>query len=273
MMKLLARGLLMVLFVGTGALFLALQQGYYGGGYGGYRGYREGNEEQKDEFAFARLRYPIRMASYGGFGDFGYFRNGGWSEDYPRADRQFVQGVLRLTRIDARPYQEVLDPDSDELFNWPWLYAVNVANWDFNDEQAKRMRNYLQRGGFLIVDSFHGAAAWASFMIGMRKIIPDRPIEDLTNKDEIFHVLYDLDERPQIPGYQYIYTGRTYENDGIYPEWKAIRDENGRIMVAICFNMHIGDAWEHADDPRYPERFSSFAYRMGINYIIYPMTH
>ncbi len=124
-MKLLARGLLLLMFVGTGATLLALQQGYYGGG--GYgRGYRDNGVEQKDEFAFARLRYPVRMASYGGFGGFGYFRNGGWSEDYPRADRQFVQGVLRLTRIDARPYQEVIDPDSDEIFNWPWLYAVNV---------------------------------------------------------------------------------------------------------------------------------------------------
>jgi Domain of unknown function (DUF4159) len=273
MKKFLAGGLFLALLVGGGATLLALQQGYYGGGYGGYRGYRDNGVEQKDEFAFARLRYPVRMASYGGFGGFGYFRNGGWSEDYPRADRQFVQGVLRLTRIDARPYQEVIDPDSDEIFNWPWLYAVNVADWDFNDEQAKRMRAYLQRGGFLIVDSFHGAAAWESFMIGMRKILPDRPIEDLPKTDIIFHILYDLDEKPQVPGYQYIYTGRTYENDGIYPEWKAIRDENGRIMVAICYNMHIGDAWEHADDPRYPERFSSFAYRMGINYIIYPMTH
>ena len=120
MMKLLPRVLLLTLFVGTGAGLLALQQGYgYPQGYG-YRGYRDsGNEEQKDEFAFARFRYPIRMANYGGFGEFGMFRNGGWSEDYPRADRQFVQGVLRLTRIDARPFQEVLDPDSDELFNWP----------------------------------------------------------------------------------------------------------------------------------------------------------
>lgn len=273
MTKYLQFGLLAVLFAGAGAGLLAVPQ--YGQGFGyqryGYRG--SPNDEQKDEFAFARLRYPVRMASYGGFGGFGEFRNGGWSEDYPRADRQFVQGVLRLTRLDARPYQEVIDPDDDAIFNWPWLYAVNVPDWDFNDAQAKRMRDYLQRGGFLMVDSIHGTAAWESFMIGMRKILPDRPVEDLPKDDIIFHILYDLDDKPQVPGYQYIYTGRTYENDGIYPEWKAIRDENGRIMVAICFNMHIGDAWEHADDPRYPERFSSFAYRMGINYIMYSMTH
>src|SRR5579883_932160 len=120
----LSRILFGLLFIGAGAGLLALpqygyQQGYGYGGYGrGRGGYRDNGQEQKDEFAFARLRYPVRMASYGGFGGFGAFRNGGWSEDYPRADRQFVQGVLRLTRIDARPFQEVLDPDSDEIFNW-----------------------------------------------------------------------------------------------------------------------------------------------------------
>src|SRR2546427_9685751 len=149
MTKSLARGLLLLLFVGSGATLLALQQGYYGGGFGGYRVYPDGNWEQKDEFAFARLRYPIRMASYGGSGDLGMFRNGGWSEDYPRADRQFVQGVLRLTRIDARPYQEVIDPDSDEIFKWPCLYAVNVANWHFNADHAKHVRDYCQRRGRL----------------------------------------------------------------------------------------------------------------------------
>jgi hypothetical protein len=266
--KLLAYVLLaaLVLLVSSTAL-LALQQGF--------QRYRpdQNYTEEKDEFTFTRLRYPTRYSSYGGFGEFGMFRNGGWTEDYPRADRQFMQGTRRLTRLDVRTVQEVVDPDSDEMFNWPWIYAVNVSNWDFNDTQAKRMRDYLQRGGFLIVDSFHGTAQWQGFMVGMRKIFPDRQIEDLGPKDEIFHVLYSLDDKPQVPGYQYIWSGKTYEEDGIDPHWRAIRDDDGRIMVAICYNMHIGDAWEHADDPRYPERFSSFAYRMGINYIIYAMTH
>lgn len=100
----------------------------------------------------ARLRYPSRGDSFGGFGG---FRGGGWSEDYPKADRQFVQGLRRLTRIDARSTQEVLDPDSDDIFNWPWLYAVNVSTWDFTDTQAARMREYLLRGGFFMVDSFY----------------------------------------------------------------------------------------------------------------------
>jgi Domain of unknown function (DUF4159) len=232
------------------------------------------SNEVKAEFAFARLRYPTHNVQYGGFGGFGSFRpNGGWSEDYPKSDRQFTEGVVRLTRLDARPYEEVLDPDSDEMFNWPWIYAVNVADWDFNAEQAKRMRDYLLKGGFLVVDSFHGAVEWASFMRGMNEILPNRPVENLSNDDPVFHVLYDLTERFQIPGYQYMLTGRTYERDGFDPQWRAIRDEKGRILVMIGFNMHIGDAWEHADEPLWPERFSSLAYRLGINYIIYGMTH
>lgn len=232
------------------------------------------SQEQKAEFAFARLRYPTHQSAYGGFGGFGSFRpNGGWSEDYPKSDRQFVEGVVRLTRVDARPYEEVLDPNSDDLFNWPWMYAVNVADWDFTQEQAKRMRDYLLKGGFLVVDSFHGEAEWANFLHGMNEILPDRQVENLPNDDPVFHVLYDLNEKFQIPGYQYMLTGRTYERDGFNPQWRAIRDEKGRILVMMGFNMHIGDAWEHADEPLWPERFSSLAYRLGINYIIYGMTH
>jgi hypothetical protein len=222
---------------------------------------------EKAEFTFGRLRFATSAGSFGGW------RRGGWSEDFPKADRQFAEGIRRLTRLDARTTEKVLDLDSDEIFNWPWIYAVNVGRWDFTAAQAKRLHEYLLRGGFLLADNFHGAAEWETFLAGMRKVFPERPVEDLKDTDEIFHVLYDLYERFQIPGYQYIWTGRTYERDGIEPHWRAIRDDKGRILVAICHNMHLGDAWEHADDPRYPERFSSLAYRLGINYIIYGMTH
>jgi hypothetical protein len=98
-------------------------------------------------------------------------------------------------------------------------------------------------------------------------------VEDLSNSDEIFHVLYDLSDRFQVPGEQYVNTGRTYEKDGYVAKWRAIRDDRGRVMVAICHNMHLGDAWEWADSPEYPERFASLAFRVGINYVIYGMTH
>ncbi|HUN25085.1 MAG TPA: DUF4159 domain-containing protein [Steroidobacteraceae bacterium] len=232
---------------------------------------------QKAEFYWSRLRYTSSGYGAGGYG-FGYgngFGYGffGWSRDYPKADRQFLMALKRLTRIDMRPTEQVVDLDSDEIFNYPWIYAVQVANWTFTDAEAKRLREYLLKGGFLMVDDFHGTVDWERFMAGMRQVLPDRPVEDLRDSDEIFHVLFDLGNRFQVPGEQYVWSGRTYEKDGYVPKWRAIRDSKGRIIVAICHNMHLGDAWEWADMPEYPENFASMAFRVGMNYIVYGMTH
>jgi hypothetical protein len=230
--------------------------------------------QQKAEFYWSRLNYTARGGSgRGGYGGFGFGFGPPWQRDYPKADRQFLMALKRLTRIQMRPTEQIVDLDSDEIFNYPWVYAVQVAQWTFTEAQAKRLREYLLKGGFLMVDDFHGVADWDQFMEGMREVLPDRPVEDLSDSDEIFHTLFDLGERFQVPGEQYVFTGRTYENDGYVPKWRAIRDEKGRIIVAICHNMHLGDAWEWADDPRYPEAFAALAYRLGMNYIVYGMTH
>ncbi len=227
------------------------------------------NGDLKSEYAWSRLRYSS-ASNYGGYGFYG---GGNWSRDYPKADRQFLIALKRLTRIQARPTEQVVTLDSDDIFNYPWVYAVQVQTWTFTDAEAKRLREYLLKGGFIMVDDFHGTTDWEHFMSGMLMVFPDRPIEDLSDKDELFHVLYDLSERFQVPGEQYVSTGRTYEKDGYVPAWRGIRDDNGRVMVAICYNMHLGDAWEWADDPRYPEKFASLAFRIGINYVMYGMTH
>jgi len=241
-----------------------------------------GQGNQKAEFSWSRLSYTTAMGAggYGGFGGFrgGYGRGWGatWSRDYPKADRQFLMALNRLTRIQGRNTEQVVSPDSDDIFNYPFVYAVMVHTWSFSDDEAKRMREYLLKGGFLMVDDFHGTQDWEDFMTGMRQIFPDAnkyPVEDLTDKDEIFHVLYDMDDRFQVPGEQYVSTGRTYEKDGYVAKWRGIRDEHGRLVVAICHNMHLGDAWEWADDPEYPEQFASMAFRVGLNYVMYSMTH
>jgi len=220
---------------------------------------------EKTEWAFTRLMYPS--------GRWGWGYRGSWPTDYPKADRQFVQGVRRLTRIHTRSTEQVVDLDGDEVFNWPWLYAVEVGHWNLTDAQCRKMREYLLRGGFFMCDDFHGTREWDVFIASMSRVFPDRPIVEIDNKDAIFHVLYDLDERVQVPGIQYWYSGRYYEKDGVTPHWRGIYDDKGRVMVAICFNQDNGDAWEWADSPRYPEKFASQAYRMGINYIIYAMSH
>jgi hypothetical protein len=218
---------------------------------------------EKTEFAFARLRYRSP----------GRWRRGGWGTDSNKAEQHFVQGVRRLTRVHTRSNEEIIDVDSDEMYQWPWLYAVEVGRWELSDSQARRLRDYLDRGGFLMVDDFHGTYEWAVFMASLQRVFPDRPVVDIQDDDPIFHVLYDIQDRVQVPGRQYLYSGRTYERDGVEAKWRAVYDDKGRIQVAICHNMDLGDAWEWADDPSYPERFASTAYKIGINYLIYSMTH
>ena len=232
---------------------------------GGFREYEEplvtpADAGEKTEWAFARLKYPS-------------WRYGNWTTDYPKADRQFVQGVRRLTRLHTRSVEEVVDVDSDELYNWPWVYAVEVGRWDLTDPQCERVRDYLLRGGFLMVDDFHGTEEWEGFLSSMSRIFPDRPIVELENREQIFHVLYDLDERFQIPGTVALYRGTTYEKDGVQPRWRAIMDDKGRVMVAICHNMDLGDAWEWSDDARYPEKWADLAYRIAVNYVMYDLSH
>jgi hypothetical protein len=235
---------------------------------------------EKAEFSWSRLSYNQAMGGggYGGYGGYGRFGRGWgtWNRDYPKADRQFLVALNRLTRINGRSTEQVVSLDSDDIFNYPFVYAVMVHTWTFNEEEAKRMREYLLKGGFLMVDDFHGTAEWEQFMEGMRQIFPDAakyPVEDLNDKDEIFHVLYDMDDRFQVPGEHYVRDGQLYEQDGYVAKWRGIRDEHGRLVVAICHNMHLGDAWEWADDPDYPEQFASMAFRVGLNYVMYSMTH
>ncbi len=222
--------------------------------------------DEQTEYYFVRLAYES--------GPYGK-RWGGraWMTDSPAADRHFLQGIRRLTGIHARSVEKYIRPLDEDLFNHPWAYAVEVGQWCLSQEQANRLREYLLRGGFLMVDDFHGTIEWAHFLESMQRIFPDRPIVEIELEDPVFHVLYDLDQKVQIPGIQFLRSGRTYEQDGVVPHWRGIYDDKGRLMVAINFNMDLGDAWEWADFPEYPEHLTALAYRFGINYIIYSMTH
>jgi hypothetical protein len=124
-----------------------------------------------------------------------------------------------------------------------------------------------------MADDFHGTTEWGVFQEAMHRAFPDRPIVDIDDKDPIFHTVYDLDDKMQIPGQAHLRAGHKGGADGIGAQWRAILDDKGRVMVAISYNSDLGDAWEYADDPYYPEKFSGLAIRMGVNYILYAMTH
>jgi hypothetical protein len=105
----------------------------------------------------------------------------------------------------------------------------------------------------------------------MKMVFPDRPLVEIPNNDPIFHTVFDLDERYRITGAEHLDTG--YKNNGKVPRWLGIYDDKGRVMVAASFNSDIGDSWEWSNDPRYPEKFSNLGIRIGVNYVVYAMTH
>jgi len=241
------------------------------------------------ELRFARLAYNGNMFG-GGRGRGGA---GAWQTDAPDAEYHLLMGIRRLTRIDATEPEhaieeifrtrscgskrrdefvcvQTLDP---ELYEYPFIYAVEVGRWYLDEEEATAMREYLERGGFLMVDDFHGSEEWEGFMESMQRVFPGREVVDIPDDHEVFHVLYDLDQKVQIPGIYALRSGVTYERDGYTPHWRGVFDDKGRLMVAINFNMDLGDAWEHADDADYPQPLTALAYRFAISYALYAMTH
>ncbi len=238
--------------------------------------------QEKTEWVFGRLMYPTMPGVHGRgrYGRFGFntdWTQGGrgayWTMDYPRSDRHFSQALRRLTRIHTRSVEQPVNLDEGDQYDWPWLYGVEVGHWNLTDQQAASLREFLLRGGFFMCDDFHGTEEWAVFTASMKRVFPDRAIQDLDNDNPIFHVIYDLSDRYQVPGEQYVRSGRTYEYDGYAPYWRGIVDDRGRVMVAICHDMDLGDSWEHADNPEYPQQFSALGIRIGVNYVTYAMTH
>jgi uncharacterized protein DUF4159 len=237
--------------------------------------------QTKAEWVFARLMYPQHPNArfgrysrrYGGVLD---WREGGtsWTQDYPRADRFFAAAMRRLTLIQVRSVEQPVNlDDGDEVFEYPWLFAGEMGDWKLTQAQAEKLREYLLRGGFLMLDDFWGTEEWDRFDESMQLVFPDRKVVEIDDADQIFHAVYDLDERYQIPGQWALRRGTTYRNDGAIPHWRGIYDDHGRVMVAMLFNSDIGDSWEWADDPSYPEKYSALGIRIGVNYIVYAMTH
>jgi hypothetical protein len=225
------------------------------------------------EWVFARLMYP--QGPLDGYRyDTGDWRQGRslWTQDFPKADRNLAAAVRRLTRVDARSVEQCVNlDDGDEVYNWPWLYAVQVGEWGLTEKQAKKLRDYLLRGGFFMADDFHGTEEQAYFEKTMKMVFPERPIVDIPNQDAIFHTVFDLDDRYRVTGAEHLATG--YKKDGRVARWQGIYDDKGRVMVAISLNSDIGDSWEWSDSPEYPLKFSDLGIRLGVNYVVYAMTH
>jgi hypothetical protein len=229
-------------------------------------------------FVIARLMYPSGFGGFGGFRGFGgNWRQGGtsWAVDYPKGDRYYASILRRLTTIDVRSVEQPVNlEDGDDVFDWPYLIVGLAGYWELDDAMVVKLREYLLRGGFLFADSFFGSSQWEGFAAGMRRVFPDREIIDLPDEHPLFHTVYDLNAQKQVPNMNALMGGgRGYLSDGATPRWRAILDDNGRVMVAIAFNNDVSDSFQWADDPDYPAESASLGLRMGVNFAVYALTH
>ena len=218
-------------------------------------------------FYFTRAVYSSGMGR-------GWRRGRAWSTDYPKADRQFLVVLRRVTNLDAHGLENAVRLDDPALRRFPFLYAVEVGYMELTEAEAEGLREYLLAGGFLVVDDFWGSREWAAFERNMGKVLPGRPIVEIPRDHPVFRSYYEIDELVQVPAVSNILrSGRTWERDGYTPHVRGIFAEDGRLLVAINWNTDLGDAWEWADIPEYPLEYSTFAYQMGVNLIVYAMSH
>ncbi|PCH59798.1 MAG: transmembrane prediction [SAR86 cluster bacterium] len=218
------------------------------------------------EFNFVRVQFDTYFSSG--------FRGGPWLIDFPDADTNFLRGVSRLTNIRVMSEPIVLRFDDDAIYNYPFLYMLEVGQAGgivLSPKEIENLREYLLRGGFLLIDDFWGVRQWDNFYASFSQVFPDREIVELGNDHEIFHCYYDIDGPQLIPA---LGRSQDYGEQGIdYASNHAILDDEGRIMVLINWNSDMGDGWEHTYHPSYPTRYANSAYQLGINYLMYSMTH
>jgi hypothetical protein len=226
-------------------------------------------------FRFCRLRFHTSA-----YGD-----GNGWWVDYPRADINLSLRVAETTRVpvarqpNGNPAYAVVNATDDELMQCPFVMMTEPGGADFDDAEVARLREYLQKGGFLWADDFWGSAAWTWFATQLARVLPpdQYPIVDLPADHPLFHTMFDIAGVPQIPNVGLWVTSHlTSERgaDSAEAHGRAILDEKGRVMVFMTFNTDFGDAYEReSESADYFARFSVNAYAIGVNIVLYAMTH
>ena len=223
---------------------------------------------KEDVFTFVRIKYnSVRSWTR-------------WHTDWPDSDLNFSYRLQQLTSLKVDPNGRILELTDPELFRYPFVYLIEPGDLEFMDDEVKSLRRYLLNGGFLMVDDFWGEAEWSNFYYEIKKVFPDREPIELPLDHPLFHCVYDLKEKPQVPSIGQALMGRsqgiTWERpDAKEVHYKGIFDDKGRLMVIICHNTDLGDGWEReGEDPWYFTEFSEKkAYPMGINIVFYAMTH
>lgn len=274
----------MVSLFGASALWHIDRVNAQSGGWGrsAYEGLEFSNRTvfPDNRFIFCRLRYTS-------YGEHPAHNIGGrWSIDYPDSDEHFSWRISELTTLnvprDANGEFEhaVVSITDDKIFDYPFTYLIEPGELVFSEEEVENLRRYLLRGGFMMVDDFWGEAEWTNWEAEISRVFDpiEYPMEELDISHPIFHMVFDLEEKPQVPtpwfwvrsGGQ---TNERFDSDVVH--YKGIHDKSGRLMVVVCHNTDLGDGWEREGmDKGYFEEVSvKMAYPMGINIVVYAMTH
>lgn len=212
-------------------------------------------------FNFVRIRYN----GYLSFGGRRFGREPPWRHDYPYAEQNFLKILSELTSIETteRSYL-ILDADDPEVMKYPMLYVSEPGYWNCTEAEIVNLREYLQRGGFIVFDDFRDdPGEWQAFSGCMREVMPEHTYQPLTIEHPIFHCFYDIETLHMTPPY------------GVpgMPTFYGLSDENGRLMSIANFNNDLGDYWEWSDQSIVPIALSNEAYKFGVNYAIYAMSH
>lgn len=231
------------------------------------------DEEFKHEvFTFARVQYDSD----------GFVRRGrNWDNDFPDCDWNFSVRLHELTSMEVDPEGTVVRLTDPELFDYPFIYMSNVGRMSLSDEEVLALRRYLLNGGFLMADDFWAPAAWDHVSTQMKRVFPNRKPRELTSDHEIFHIVYDLKGKPQVPsifawqrGYTFEYWHGDPQGDED-PHFWGFFDDDGHLMALFCHNNDIGDGWEReGENTEYFHQYSErVSYPLGINIVTYALTH
>ncbi len=210
---------------------------------------------ERSGFVFARVQFNSSGR---------WSRTPGWAHDYPRAERNFLKILTEVTNVDTGPESHVVVRlDDPEIMHYPLLYFSEPGTWRITEAEAANFRQYLDRGGFAIFDDFDGRRDWNIFYNCLKRVVPERELELLTVHDPIFQCFYDIETLDMVPPFR-------YRDD---PLFYGLRDEVGRLQIIVNFNNDIGDFWEWSDESLFPVALSNEAYKLGINYVVYALSH
>ena len=248
---------LALLAVTLGAVILEAQRGrpFGGGGRFGYNAPNFGNVPPDTEFVFARLHYTA-----------GCCGGGGWAHDFPTAEEHILQIMREATGLNVeRMSYKVVELGSPEVFKYPFTYISEPGEMNLNDQEIVNLREYVDRGGFIMIDDFGGQrdqGEFPRFKANMDRAFPDREMFVLTDDHPLLNAFYSIDSIETV-----------HPMTGVKSVFYGFKNKMGELAMVICFANDVGDYWEFIDEPRYAVRPSAEALKLGINFVMYSMTH